>query len=316
MHRLWRHAAPVTRTGRRLARQGYPLAVDAGPRRPYIRCMRTPLGDFIRARRDATGPASLGLPAGPRRRVLGLRRSELAALAGISVEYLVRIEQGADSNPSPSVLIALADALALDASDRARLRHLADIADGCPASSSSAQPPYAAVRSGVLALLDQLEPGAAMVVNRLGDILAYTAGFEAFASASALLDSSTPNLTRFVFTDARSRTVFPDWDEIADHCAANLWFGPTGQQAIALAEELAAIAGPAFTDRLHRHPPPSNAAMRWLHPTAGELRLHREVLELAANDAQQLVVFQPADRDTSAALLALRSAATPLRAAG
>jgi len=84
--------------------------------------MGTPLGDFPRARRDSTSPDVAGLPAGPRRRAPGLRRSELAALAGISVEYLVRIEQGRDRNPSAAVVNALAGALRLDAAEREHLR--------------------------------------------------------------------------------------------------------------------------------------------------------------------------------------------------
>src|SRR5258707_3491127 len=92
--------------------------------------MSTPLGDFIREKRDATTPKSVGLPDGERRRAPGLRRSELAALAGISVEYLVRIEQGRDRNPSPGVINALAAALRLDIAEREHLRHLAKIAGG------------------------------------------------------------------------------------------------------------------------------------------------------------------------------------------
>ena len=87
--------------------------------------MSTPLGDFVRTRRDSTPPGSVGLPAGGRRRAPGLRRSELAALAGISVEYLVRIEQGHDRNPSVSVVSALADALQLDPTEQEHLRYLA-----------------------------------------------------------------------------------------------------------------------------------------------------------------------------------------------
>jgi transcriptional regulator with XRE-family HTH domain len=92
--------------------------------------MGTPLGDFLRARRDSTGPGAVGLPAGARRRAPGLRRSELAALAGISVEYLVRIEQGRDRNPSVAVVNALASALCLDAAEREHLRQLTKITGG------------------------------------------------------------------------------------------------------------------------------------------------------------------------------------------
>src|SRR5688500_3362457 len=92
--------------------------------------MDTPLGDFIRDNRDTTRPGDLGFPAHERRRAPGLRRSELATRAGVSVEYLTRIEQGRDRNPSGSVVNALADALRLDPAERTHLGYLAKISGG------------------------------------------------------------------------------------------------------------------------------------------------------------------------------------------
>src|SRR5206468_8623628 len=92
--------------------------------------MGTPLGDFIRAKRDSIQPESLGLPNHGRRRSPGLRRLDLAARAGISVEYLTRMEQGRDRNPSVAVVNALADALSLDQAERNHLRYLAKITAG------------------------------------------------------------------------------------------------------------------------------------------------------------------------------------------
>ena len=146
-----------------------------------------------------TGPHAVGLPAGTRRRVPGLRRSELAALAGISVEYLARIEQGRDRNPTPAVVNALADALRLDAAEREHLRYLTKVTGGkCVGARAQ---PGREVRPGVRRLLDAFEPGIALISNRLGDLLAYTSGFEAIARLTGLLDGDRPNLTRFVFTD-------------------------------------------------------------------------------------------------------------------
>lgn len=82
------------------------------------------MGLFLRSRRDAIPPARVGLPTGPRRRARGLRRSELATLAGVSVEYITRLEQGRDRNPSPQVLAALADALCLTPAERVHLYRL------------------------------------------------------------------------------------------------------------------------------------------------------------------------------------------------
>jgi transcriptional regulator with XRE-family HTH domain len=268
----------------------------------------TPLGEFLRARRNATRPESLGLTAGGRRRVPGLRRSELAARAGISVEYLVRIEQGRDRNPSVSVVNALADALQLDISERWHLRHLAK--RGSATCLGTPAEPRLDVRPTVRALLDQLEPGIALVTNRLGDVLDYTSGFDLLARPTGLLDAPRPNLTCFVFTDDRARSVFPDWEKVADEQAFDLWLGPTAEASERFVAELAAVAGTEFTDRVHRHDLLHGGTQRWRHPVAGELRFEREELELPAADAQQLVVLLPGDDTTTDALNRLRRTAT------
>ena len=103
------------------------------------------------------------------------------------MEYLVRIEQGRDRNPSPAVINALADALQLDAAEREHLRHAAKCSSGtCGAAAPSPRPD---VRPAVRSLLDQLEPGIAYVTNRLGDVLAHTSGFDLLARPAGLLDS-------------------------------------------------------------------------------------------------------------------------------
>jgi transcriptional regulator with XRE-family HTH domain len=265
----------------------------------------TPLGDFLRARRDSTRPEPLGLPVGPRRRAPGLRRSELASLAGISVEYLVRIEQGSDRNPSPPVIAALADALRLDASEREHLRYLAKITSSVCLAALAGHLPRQDVRPTVLAVLDQLEPGVALVTNRLGDVLAYTSGFDLIARPTGLLDTDDPNLTRFVFTAKRARDVFPDWGRVADELAFDLRLGPTAERSARFIAELSPIAGDEFTSRLDKHALPPRDVLRWAHPVAGELTFDRERMELPA-DAQQLAIFLPADERTAAALDRLR----------
>ena len=267
--------------------------------------MSTALGDFLRSLRDATRPESVGLIAGARRRAPGLRRSELAGLAGISVEYLTRIEQGRDRNPSPAVVNALADALRLDVTCREHLRYLTKIAAGT-CRGPLAQP-RRDVRPTVLAVLDQLAPGPAIVTNRLGDILACTSGFELLARPIGLLDDLAPNLTRFIFTDPRARDAFPDWDRVADERAFELWLGPSAERSAEFIAALSPLAGPEFTRRVSRHDlPPGGGPERWRHPEVGELRLDREILELPAADAQQLVVFLSADSATGDALSRLR----------
>ncbi|GGR50331.1 transcriptional regulator with XRE-family HTH domain [Nocardioides luteus] len=261
------------------------------------------LGSFIRDRRDQTTPESVGLPAGVRRRAPGLRRSELATLAGISVEYLVRIEQGRDRNPSPQVLRAIGDALRFDAAAHEHLRTLAMASGGqCLGPYSSGRE----VRPGTLALLEQLEPGVAVLSNRLGDLLAHTATFELLARPLGLLDGEEPSLTAYVFLDPRSREAFPDWDRVADDLVTNLYRGPNPVASRELMVRLSEQAGAEFADRLRRHDPPHGGVWRWRHPTAGELRFEVEELELPAADNQQLQVLMPADEATAEALDLLR----------
>jgi transcriptional regulator with XRE-family HTH domain len=264
----------------------------------------TPLGDFLRARRDATDPGAAGLPASDRRRAPGLRRSEVAALAGISVEYLVRIEQGRDRNPSAAVINALAEALRLDAAEREHLRHVAKCSSGT--CGPAAPPPSADVRPAIRSLLAQLEPGIAFVTNRLGDVLACTSGFDLLARPAGLLDSSQPSLTRFVFTDQRARRAFPNWDQVADEQAFHLALGAPSQRSEQLIADLTALAGTEFTGRLHSRRLPVAGTQAWCHPLAGPLQFNRELLGLPAADAQQMVVLLPADEATSAALSTLR----------
>ncbi|NES15813.1 helix-turn-helix transcriptional regulator [Micromonospora sp. PPF5-17] len=268
--------------------------------------MGTPLGDFVRAKRDSIQPESFGLPDHGRRRSPGLRRSDVAARAGISVEYLTRIEQGRDRNPSPAVVKALADALSLDARERSHLRYLVKITGGECAGHRRPAPPNREVRPTALATLRLLEPAAAFVTNRLGDVLAYTSGFELVVRGLGLLDTEPANLTRYVFTDPRARRFLPEWDQVADEQAFDLWLGPSAETAEWFRAELAPVAGPEFTRRLNRQLPPAQVPLRIDHPTGHELRWHREKLELPSIDAQQLVVLLPADEATAHAVEQLR----------
>jgi transcriptional regulator with XRE-family HTH domain len=263
------------------------------------------LGLFLRLRREAVTPDEVGLPAGPRRRTPGLRRAELATLAGVSVEYVTRLEQGRDRRPSAQVLSALADALRLTTGERIHLHRLAKGADPGFSCTGGAGP-NRVVRPAVRALLDRLEPAPAVVMNRLSEILAHTDGYRRLAGPIGLLDGDRPNLARFVFTDPRARAAHPDWDRVADELVAVLKQGP-GQADVhvgALMDELTVSCGAEFAGRMETLPglPRASGAMRMVHPEAGELRLAYETLELPADDDQRLVVHLPADDATAAAL--------------
>jgi transcriptional regulator with XRE-family HTH domain len=263
------------------------------------------MGMFLRIRREAVTPAEVGLPTGSRRRTSGLRRAEVAALAGVSVEYVTRLEQGRDRRPSVQVLSALAQALRLTASERVHLYRLTKAGDTGFTCQRDAIPGRI-VRPTVQAMLDHLEPAPAVLLNRLSEILAWTVGYERLAGPIGLLDGRPPNLARFVFTDNRARIAYPDWAHVADEQVAALKQGPfrANQYMAMLADELTVTAGDAFAQRVGTVPglPKSSGIVRLAHPEAGELRLAYETLELPADDDQRLIVHLPADAATSAAL--------------
>ncbi|ASO20390.1 transcriptional regulator with XRE-family HTH domain [Actinoalloteichus hoggarensis] len=262
------------------------------------------LGAFLRARREAVTPAEVGLVGGPRRRTPGLRRGELATIAGISVEYLTRLEQGRDRRPSPEILAALADSLRLTSDERVHVHRLVKAVTGGACQGSA--PPAGVARPTVLALLDRLGTTPALVRNGPGDLLACTAGYRRLAEPLGLLDAEPANLARFVFTDGRARSVFPEWERIADAQAADLRAATAlgDSHAGRLAEELSIAAGVRFSSRFQ-----SSAALparvgveRWAHPAVGELTLAYESLELPDAEEQRLLVYLPADEQTTAAL--------------
>ncbi|GAB2865363.1 helix-turn-helix transcriptional regulator [Actinocorallia aurea] len=262
------------------------------------------LGAFLRQRRELLTPEAVDLPTGPRRRTPGLRRSELAMLAGVSVEYLTRLEQGRDRNPSPQVLGALADALRLDREARMYLQFAAKSAGGHPAPCAAFDPPASEVRPALHALVRALEPTPAVLLNRISDVLAHTAAYARFAGPLGVLDGPEPNLLRWIFTDPRAREAHPDWDARADAelSAVRLTSAPDDDHLNSLAAELAVLAGAAFSDRFRpapvSYPRPSVETVR--HPEAGSLRLHLEVL--AAAEDHRLLVHLPADAPTELAL--------------
>lgn len=263
------------------------------------------LGTFLRAHREAVSPAAVGLPNGHRRRTPGLRRAELATLAGLSVDYLTRLEQGRDRSPSTQVLAALAETLGLSRDERIHLHRLAKTTGGgtCPGAAAARA---RTVRPTVRALLDRLEPAPALVANRPGDLLAWTAGFARLAGPTGLLDAEPPNLVRYVFTDQRAHDAHPDWDAVAAERAAALRAAAAlgDRHAALLAEELTVTAGARFRDRFDGSAalPARTGVERWAHQEVGVFRLAYESLELPDPDEQRLVVYLAADEAATAAL--------------
>ncbi len=227
-------------------------------------------------------------------------------LAGISVEYLTRLEQGRDRHPSGQVLAALADALQLNPEQRLHLRWVAKFSSGDGGLCIRPETPDYAVRPSVYTLLDRFEPGAAVVVNRIGDVLAYTSGYRRLAQPLGTLDVEIPNLVRYVFTDPRARAAYPDWEHVADgyFAHARAEFAHPDASAAELSADIEFAAGSAFTDRLTAPPavPQYAGIERMVHPEAGDLRLAYESLEISGSPGQRLIVHVPADDATALAL--------------
>ncbi|HEY4852583.1 MAG TPA: helix-turn-helix domain-containing protein [Streptosporangiaceae bacterium] len=281
------------------------------------------LGEFLRARRARVRPADVGLPAGTGlRRTPGLRREELAALAGVSIDYYIRLEQGRETNPSPPVLDALASALLLDDEERTHLHELArHPARAGQAADRPAQPQPGtdaeAVRPGIRQLLETLRPCPAYVLNQISDVLA--ANPEALTLFHGLADWPPPrrNTARYTFLHPAARDLFADWPHSAATTTANL-------RAVAAASpEAPGLA--ELVDELTKHSP--EFARLWQrydirrrraepktfrHPQAGTITLTYEVLQLS--DGQRISVYQAAPGSTdqdAVKLLALLAAELP-----
>jgi transcriptional regulator with XRE-family HTH domain len=179
---------------------------------------REEVREFLASRRAGITPERAGLPTGSRRRVPGLRRIEVAALADMSVEYYAKLERGNLAGVSPAVLEAVARALQLDDAERAHLLHLARAADGSdtlvrPRRRTSRQwPPHRGLRW----TLDAIAAGPAFVRNGRMDLLAANQLARAFYADVYATAPDQANLARFNFLDPASRRFYPDWDTFAD----------------------------------------------------------------------------------------------------
>jgi transcriptional regulator with XRE-family HTH domain len=181
------------------------------------------LGDFLRSRRSRVTPEDAGIVSYGARRVPGLRREELAQLAGVSVTYYTRLEQGQSTNASKSVIDALSRALSLTEDEHA---HLHDLARPVPRKPRrTAKPDH--VRQGTKTLIDAMATVPAVVLGRSTEVLAWNrlghaliAGHHDFAAPER--PGTRPNLTRMLFLDSHTRDLYADWDEEAARAVASL----------------------------------------------------------------------------------------------
>jgi hypothetical protein len=248
---------------------------------------RREISEFLTSRRARVRPQDSGLPAhDDRRRVPGLKREEVALLAGVSVDYYARLERGQLGGVSVQVLDAIADALKLDEAERRHLRDLAEAAASPERKLRGRTQKAPSLRPSVRALLAGMTGVPAYVRNARMDILA--ANDLCRALYDGVLDSAEQpvNLARFVFLDGRAHGFFVDWDEVADGTVGSLRAeagrNPLDKPLTDLIGELSARSHPFASRwaqhnvRLHR------TANKRLHNTVvGDLDLTGDALELA-----------------------------------
>lgn len=258
------------------------------------------LGEYLRTRRELVRPQDVGLPAGGRRKVAGLRREELAMLAGISSDYYLRLEQGRDQRPSTQVLDALARVLQLDADSTAYLRELAT-----PKPRRRAPRRSERVAAGLAEMLELL-PLPAFVQSKYLDVLA------ANSLGRALSPNYRPgtNMLQAVFLDPAERELRQDWDRATTEVVAGL-------RAVSAADlddpRLAALVGDLsvrserFRQLWARHDVHQRVGgTSWFkHPEVGLMQLRHEKLAVVGTDGQMLVVYHAEPATESAQALEL-----------
>jgi transcriptional regulator with XRE-family HTH domain len=256
---------------------------------------RTEVRAFLTSRRAKISPQQAGLPSHGRRRVEGLRRGEVAALAGVSVEYYTRLERGNLAGASDSVLDAVARALQLDDTETAHLHHLARAAGTTPARAHRVKPPE--VRPAIRRVLDSMTGVPAFLRNHRFDILAANPlGMALYAPMFATGAALPMNSMRFAFLNPHAQAFYLDWAQVARAAVAALRIAaarnPHDQQLVNLIGELSMRSVPfrgwwaAQDVYVHRH-----GIKRFRHPAIGELDLDYEAFELPGEEVLTVVTY-------------------------
>ena len=256
---------------------------------------RSQLAELLWTRRNRLTPADVGLPAGSRRRTAGLRREEVAQLAGVSATYYTFLEQGRDVRPSRQVVAALAQALRLSSAERAHLFQLAGIT---PAADDQAQ--AETVVPAVGAMVDRLDPFPAYLKGRRWDVLAANRAARALFADWPTRAPGDRNMVWWMFTDPAARKVYVNWEQEASDMLARF-----------RAAAARRLDDPDFTDlieRLHQASPevrswwpryevrPVGGGTKCLHhPALGDVAFQHAVLQVADHPEQMLVYFTTAD---------------------
>ncbi|MFJ3900710.1 helix-turn-helix transcriptional regulator [Streptomyces sp. NPDC090025] len=263
------------------------------------------LSEFLRTRRARLKPQDVGLPEfGRHRRVPGLRREELAQLAGVSVAYYTRLEQGNGKNVSMEVLDSIARALRLSDTERAHLTHLAKPTVKKRQRAAAARPQK--VRPGLAHLLEAMETVPAFVLGRRGDILAWNRMSRALFGDFDSWEPHERNMARMIFLDPNSRDLYPEWEckavEVVSVLRLYAGMNPDDQELLSLVGELSVRseefrslwAAHTVTDKGH-------GSKRVRHPLVGEMTLAYESLKVSGDDPDLMLVTYHAEPGSASA---------------
>ncbi len=273
---------------------------------------RAEVREFLTTRRARVTPDAAGITAGGNRRVAGLRRSEVASLAGVSVEYYSKLERGAIAGASASVLDAVARALQLDETETAHLLDLARAADGIPTSGRARRrggkpgTPRPSLHWALASMTDAI----AFVRDPRQNLLAVNELGRAFYSPVIGDGGRTPNLARFQFLDPASREFYPDWEKFAEMCVAVMRAeagrDPHDKALQDLVGELS-TRSEHFRTLWAAHNVRTHGAgtKRFQHPLVGELILAYEELALTAEPGNVLLIYTAQPGSPSAERLRL-----------
>ncbi|RFB77981.1 helix-turn-helix transcriptional regulator [Methylovirgula sp. 4M-Z18] len=254
---------------------------------------RRAFGDFLRSRRERLQPSDVGLSNGFRRRAKGLRREEVALLAGVGATWYTWLEQGREVRASVEVLSALADALRLDAAER---RHLFVLNDRPPPESRKTGPEV--VPDTLLRMLASLAGQPAHILGRRWDVLAWNRAAEIVFGDYARLDGDARNIMHLVFADPDHRRLLLDWEELATTALASFRADSARYAGDQDFERLIATlmrASPEFRAWWPKHEVarPFSGYKRIRHPLGGEMRFEYTMLSVIGEPDMKVAIYTP-----------------------
>lgn len=267
---------------------------------------------FLRSRRARLSPTDLGAPFDGRvRRVPGLRREEVARLAGMSADYYMRIEQGRGGAVSLEIIDSIAQALRLDTVERNHLLNL------CTAPTPHHTPSYEPqrVRPGLYDLLSVMEPVPAIILGRRTDVLASNRLARALMTDFEALPATHRNYARFILLDPRARELYQDWEQVGEQTTSMLHLDvgrfPDDRQLADLITDLreGCPEFPRFWDDQNVHEK-DQGEIRFNHPVVGEFVLHYQTLLVPGEADQSVCTYYGAPGSSSEAALARLAQAT------